>query len=303
MGITGCGQDSAKTAGKLAASEPLPVPLVTGRSIEPRPTSVQSVGSIPVNMIASPDGKFVITTDQGFTQQLWSTRVADGVGISKLNFSRGSTNGLYYGLAFGPDGTLYAAQGANDSILVARLDESGKVTRQGTIKSRVGDFPSGLAVDKAGHLYVANNDTNGAKTQPYKLPGSVAIYDTAAGKEIGRYAFTESFGGTPNFPMAIAALWDGSKAYVGSQRDAAVYVLNTSDPAQPKLVATLATGAPGFASIGQIAIAPFRSQCAERHGFCHRYENRSDHLDSLDVPGDCKGHARRDAQRPGAIAG
>ena len=123
--LIGCAQYERKPGNSDLPSRALPEPLVTGRSIDPRPASVQSVGSIPINMIASPDGKFVITTDQGFRQQLWSTRVSDGVGVSKLNFGRYVPDapgyGLYYGLAFGPDGSLYAAQGANDTIAVTSV--------------------------------------------------------------------------------------------------------------------------------------------------------------------------------------
>src|SRR5579863_9637426 len=84
--LFGCGHEGRPSASG-SAPEPVPPPLVTGRSIEPGQGSVQGVGSIPINMIASPDGKFVITTDQGFRQQLWSTRVSDGVGVSKLNYA------------------------------------------------------------------------------------------------------------------------------------------------------------------------------------------------------------------------
>jgi YVTN family beta-propeller protein len=246
LAMCGCAQEAGKSNGE-ELSAPLPAPLVTGRSIEPKSITSQNVGNIAINMIASPDGKFVVTTDQGFHEQLWATRISDGVGVSKLEFPRqvpdAPGNGLYYGLAFGPGRALYAAQGANDTVAVLHLDEDGKLSRQSVIKARRGDFPSGLAVDSHGRLYVANNDTRAAKGQPYKLPGSMAIYDTADGKEIGRFEFSESFGGTPNFPMAIAVLSDGSKVYVASQRDAAVYVLKTVESIKPRLSATLPTGA------------------------------------------------------------
>jgi len=74
------------------------------------------------------------------------------------------------------------------------------------------------------------------------LPGSIAIYDVAAGIEIGRFEFTDSFGGTPNFPLAIAALNDGSKLYVASQRDSAVYVSTPPTRRKPKLATILSTG-------------------------------------------------------------
>jgi DNA-binding beta-propeller fold protein YncE len=59
---------------------------------------------------------------------------------------------------------------------------------------------------------------------------------------VGRYSFTSYFG-TPNFPLAIAAFSNGSKIYVSSERDSAVYDLNTSNPTKPSLTAAIATGA------------------------------------------------------------
>ena len=234
----------AATADRASTTQP--IPLVTGHTIDPRLATTQNVGSIPFNMILSPDGKYAITTDQGYRQMLCSIRTSDGVGVSSLEYPRlplDEQNGLYYGLAMTPDGTLYAAQGADDAISVLRLDRDGKLSRQRSIPTRPGDFPSGLALDDHGRLYVANNDPTSAQTTAFETPGSVAIYDAATGKELGRFEFTNSFGSTPNFPLALAVLHDGSRLYVASQRDAAVYVLNTTDPTHPKLVSKIPTGA------------------------------------------------------------
>src|SRR5262249_28097027 len=154
----------------------------------------QNVGSLPMNMALSPNGKFAVTTDMGFRQSLWSIRTSDGTGASHLQFSNqapsGPANGLYYGLAFAPDGTLYAAQGANDSIIVVRVGDDGTLTQIRSISTRSHDFPSGLALDGRGFLYAANNDPG-----TFNVPGSVAIYNAATGAELGRYAFADSFFG------------------------------------------------------------------------------------------------------------
>src|SRR5262249_34974252 len=83
----------------------------------------------------------------------------------------------------------------------------------------------------------ANNDP-----AAFDKPSSVALYDTGTMAEIGRFSFTASFGGTPNFPLSITALADGSRLFVASQRDSAVYVLNTTDPHAPSLVRTIPSG-------------------------------------------------------------
>ncbi len=216
--------------------------LITGKKITPAGFN-QEIASLPMNIVLSPDGKFAITSDMGFHQELSSIDTATGQSISEVPFENTSSsphNGLYYGIAFapgaGPSYTLYAAQGENQTIAVLNLDQNGNLTVTSSIATKPHDFPSGLATDAAGYLYVANNDPD-----TFAAPTSVAIYDTT-GTEVGRYQFTGSYGGTPNFPLAIATLQDGSKTYVGSQRDGAVYVLDTSVKTSPKLLTTIATG-------------------------------------------------------------
>jgi YVTN family beta-propeller protein len=242
-----------------------PTPLVTGKAIATTSESSQDVGSLPMNLVQTPDGKFLITSDMGWRQALWAIRTSDGKGTSHVDFSNkvgtspattrpaaegdddttkpGSprSNGLYYGLAIASDNTIYAAGGAHDSIAILQLAETGTLKLRDSIHTRSMDFPAGLALDDHGKLYVANNAAGDA--DPFKLCGSVAIYDVASKSEIGRYTFTASHGGTSNFPLGITVLRDGSKTYVAAERDDAVYVLDTHDPGKPLLAATLATGA------------------------------------------------------------
>lgn len=229
---------SVLISGTLLAQEP----LATGKTITPVGTNTE-IGNLPMNLITSPDGKYAVTSDMGFHQSIWSVDTTSGQTISEVQFENTSGAphyGLYYGLAFapgpGPDYTLYAAQGENQTIAILNLSSTGALTLTGSIPTRPGDFPSGLATDHNGYLYVANNDPD-----TFIVPGSVAIYNPA-GVEVGRYNFTASYGGTPNFALAIAALQDGSKAYVASQRDGAVYVLNTTDPTNPTLLTGITTG-------------------------------------------------------------
>jgi YVTN family beta-propeller protein len=241
-------------------------PLIVGKRISGARGGV-GVGNVPVNLALTHDGRFAVVTDAGFHQALWSIRTADGVGVSHVDFSNRDaansttattsparegedaetspasrlSNGLYYGLAISGDGDVYAAQGNHDSIAVLRIDENGALSQTGRIKARRGDFPAGLALDERGHLYVANNSSGGER--PFEHAGSVSVYGTATKTEIGRYTFTDSHSGTSNFPLGIAAVRDGSRVYVSAERDDAVYVLDTSTPARPTMLATIPTGA------------------------------------------------------------
>ena len=225
--------------GPPGAQQPGSEQLITGKFVSAAVTQ-RNVGSIPVNLILSPDGKYAISTDTGFHEFLTALRTSDGSVASQIEYpttNADSSNGVYYGLAFGSDGKLYAAQGEHQTIAVVNLAPDGTLSQVGSISTQPHDFPSGLAADSKNHLFVANNDSD----QP-TVPSSVAIYDITSRKEIGRYTFSNTTLMTPNFPYAIAALSDGSKVFVGSQRDAAVYVLDTSDPTSPKLADTIQTG-------------------------------------------------------------
>ncbi len=228
------------------------------------------IGSLPMNIIKSPDGKFAITTDMGFHESLWSVDTTTGATISEVQFQN-TTNqphyDLYHGLAFapgkGPDYTLYAAQGETQTVAILSLSSAGQLTLAGSIPTQAGDLPSGLATDDNGYLYVANNDPD-----TFAAPGSVAIYN-AAGTEVGRYKFTGSFGGTPNFPLAITTLHGGTKTYVASQRDSSVYVLDTQRSDQPQAAeADRYRFAPHGTAAEQIAGLVIRSQRAQRHRLC-----------------------------------
>ena len=228
------------------AQGPFSRTLVTGKNISWPPLGTQlNVGSLPMNIILSPDGKYALVSDMGFDQSLTSVNAKTGAFVSNVDYPNcnycqfQNTNGLYYGLAFGSNGTVYAAQGGNNTIDVLHLSTNGVLADLGNFKAtQPTDFPSGLATDTRGFLYVVNNDPS-----TFAVPGSVAIYSQSTQTEVGRYSFSGSWYGTPNFPLAIAVFANGSKAFVSSERDGGVYDLNTSNPANPTLTAVIPTGA------------------------------------------------------------
>src|SRR5262249_29207828 len=140
------------TAALLSTAAYAQNPLVTGKKITLPPLGVQqNVGSLPMNMILTPDGRFAITSAMSFRQSLWPIDTRSGAGVSQLCFAGGEgvpnptgapgTNGLYYGLAIaaGPEGsTLYAAQGANDTVAIIKVAADGTLTQTGAIAGRTG---------------------------------------------------------------------------------------------------------------------------------------------------------------------
>lgn len=212
------------------------------------PVARQNVGSLPMNLVATRDGRYAIASDMGFRQALWTIRTRDGRGVSHLDFNKGSgsekTNGLYYGLAVSTDGAVYAAQGGHAAIAVLQIDENGQLRRDGEIATKKRDFPAGLAIDDRGFLYVTSNDPapGAAVDATIDTPGAVIVYNTRTREEVGRYEFETGSVVTTNYPLAIAVTHDGTRLFVASQRDGLVHVFDASDPKSLKHMAEIATG-------------------------------------------------------------
>jgi YVTN family beta-propeller protein len=220
-------------------------PLSTGRQIDPSlRESSAPIGHMPVNVLLSPDGKYAVTTGCGSREQLCAIDVANGRETGKVEYRgtpQNKSNGLYFGLAFGPGGKIYAAQGAAERVAVVSLNAAGVLEKEREIETGAKDFPAGLAVDGKGRLYVTHNDPTHTKAVPFGTPASVSVHDAASGKQLGRFTFEDDLG-LSNFPLAVTVNADGSRLYVASQRDDAVYVLDASDPANVRRRAMLTTG-------------------------------------------------------------
>ena len=263
-----CG--AAIAAAALGAPVSAQNTLVTGKAITLPPLGTQTnVGSLPMNMVLTPDGKYAVVSDMGFHQLLTVVDTGTGAQVSSLEFgspSARSNPGLYFGLAITPNGdgtsTVYASQGNNHTVGVLKISATGQLSPAGTIPMQAGDFPAGVALDSRGFLYVAVNQTyTGGTVADATTPGSLVIYNLSApgvvsgvspatknspaaapAPETARFLFGAP-GSTTNYPYAVAALTDGSKVYVTSQRDDAVFVLNTANPAAPTLTKTITSGA------------------------------------------------------------
>src|SRR5437016_454279 len=90
LAIAGCAHQHARTSSiadvddELESSQP---PLVTGRFLADHlADAAQDVGSLPMNMVPSPDGRYVLTTDMGSRQALCVIRTSDGKATGRTDF-------------------------------------------------------------------------------------------------------------------------------------------------------------------------------------------------------------------------
>jgi YVTN family beta-propeller protein len=247
--FVGCDSDSVPSGQPAPSASNI---LVNGRRITPAGTTSGPVGDMPLNIVLSPDGKYAITTSSCLNALLSTLRVSDGAVVSSLAFPADNPSipngGLFNGLVFDPTPhnntyTLYAAQGAYGTVAVLTLGSDGTLTQAGTIPATPIpymplDQPAGIALAN-GSIYMANyfSINLGANYQP---ASTLSMYNASGTPLRNSYTFMdEAKTNTPNFPIAVTVRSDGSRAYVASQRDGCVYVLDTTDPGNISLVSKI----------------------------------------------------------------
>ena len=222
-----------------AARLPKPVSLVNGKRITPLGEHVH-VGSFPTNVVLSPEGKFVIVSSLGARSQLTVLEAKTGAVVSTLTPKAIGTKrpGLYLGLAFGPEGVLYAARGSDDVVSAFTLSVEGQLTE--TEQRYPVPKAAGVALG-GGFLAVTSSEGNPKD----KLKGSMTLIALASGKSVTL--------GLPGYPLGAA--YAAGKFYVASEQAGGVDVV---DPTQGTVLRRIETGAQSthvLAASGKIYVA------------------------------------------------
>ena len=196
--VVGCQRTPQSVPGTTSLDSPNRLP--TGRMLDPV-GSVTDLGSMPLAMVLSPDGRKVVVLLNGYREQ----------GIQVVDRATGRVDqttvqpATFLGIAFSPDGrTLYTSGGnqdvvyryawtdnramLSDSIILAPKAARGGGTR----------YPAGIAVSPDGRrLYVAEN-----------LGDSLAVIDLASRRVAQRVA-------TERWPYGVVVARNGT-VYVSS---------------------------------------------------------------------------------------
>jgi YVTN family beta-propeller protein len=210
-----------KIPGKTATGALLP----NGWTLTPEGTQVP-VSDLPLNMVLSNDGRFLLVTTNGNGDQtinvidLQTGQNAQTVSVKKS----------WLGLAFAPDGKRFFVSGGDDNEVMIFDFDNGKAEESGKIILGSGDyhklndseraearrkglgefaFPAGIAVTPDGkRLYVAENLTH-----------KVAVVDLATRQVITKIAVGE-------YPYDCEVSGDGKRVYVSSWGSRAVAVID-----------------------------------------------------------------------------
>jgi DNA-binding beta-propeller fold protein YncE len=240
----------------LAAAFATSTGIVSGQTVD-LPTSKQLVGeipghpqrinSLPMSMVVSPDGRYVVTVDAGygtresnFDQSLSVLDTQTGQ-LADFPDARTLVNAkqtLYSGLAFSHDGGhIYASMGSISDPLGEEPTDTGSAVvvysfADGKVKpDRLLHLPlQALAPDRKTRLV---GEAEGDKGVPFPAaiavlgsPGSekllvadnlsddVLLMDAATGKIEKRFDLSESDAVPATYPVALAISKDGARAFV-----------------------------------------------------------------------------------------
>ncbi|MFN5237722.1 MAG: bifunctional YncE family protein/alkaline phosphatase family protein [Bacteroidota bacterium] len=131
-------------------------------SLTPAGNTHLSLGDLPLQLIVSPDQKWIAVTNNGVGKQKIQLFRNDGGSISQSDEIPIAK--AWYGLAFSADGNRIYASGGNDNTIVVFRNESGKLRRDTALslgapwpKNKI--CPAGVAVNDAkGLIYTVTKE-------------------------------------------------------------------------------------------------------------------------------------------------
>jgi YVTN family beta-propeller protein len=210
-----------------------------------------TVGDLPLNIVSSPDSKYLIVTNNGLAAPTFS--IID-VATWKIKNTMALAH-AWYGLVWHPDGTRLYSAGANQNNVQEFSYVDGTLTRARTfaLPTMTGDtFVGGLAISRDGRtLYVTRlfamtvSAIDVSSGQVVKTVTLRAEPYTSVLSTDGRYLFVSLWGGSSvvvldaqsltlineipvgEHPNALVPSPDGTRLFVACGNSADVWVIST----------------------------------------------------------------------------
>ncbi|HLH08724.1 MAG TPA: beta-propeller fold lactonase family protein [Terriglobales bacterium] len=233
----------------LSAQQKESLNLPTSKKlITPAPGDPRQLGSLPTNIVVSPDGRYAAILENGYGTR--DTKFQQGIAVLNLEtnviqgfpdsrLSRNAKQSYFLGLAFSSDGRyLYAAMGSitdpegkssgdtGNGIAVYSFTE-GKVAPErfiaispqklaaGKHAARISSHaPKGTAVPYPAGLAVLAIDSAEKLLVADNLSDDVLLIDAASGNIEKRFDVSTSEWVPASFPYAVVATKDGKRAWV-----------------------------------------------------------------------------------------
>ena len=238
-------------------------------------------GSLPLNLIVSPDGRYAVVTNNGINKP--SLTVIDVAGWTIKSTT--PLDSAWYGLVWHPDGTkLYSAGAAQNNIQEFTFAD-GTITRARTfaLPAMTGEtFAGGLSISRDGRTLFATrvfamtlsaiDVASGTVTKTVPLPsepyttlvsadGQVVYVSMWGGASVRAYTASSLtlIGDMPlgDHPNAMALSNDGKRLFVSCGNSAAVWVLDTfSGDAIEQISSSLYPEAPQTSTPNSVSVSP-----------------------------------------------
>lgn len=278
--VLSCGSDSGVTLpGRLEDGR---VRLPNGWLLSPAGTQVD-VGELPLNMAVSPDGKYIVTTDNGTgAQGLSVIDCAAATRVQQVTMPR-----AWLGLKFSRDGRRLYASGGNENRIYIYEFASGRLALSDSIvlglpwpKQKI--WPAGLDLDETARrlyvvcrendsLYVLDLDSK-ALVKRLKLP---AMPYTCLLSRDGKRLYVSLWGGSAvavvgtgrydiratvpvgDHPCDMVETADGSRLFVANANNNTVYAVDIAGQrVQEMLTTSLRPDAPAGSTPNAVALSP-----------------------------------------------